>query len=87
MYLYIVKQNSMTGQENVFLFKYCLIEMTVWTNLTVYSFIIICNFIFITGYRLSDRFYEILVIKFDRQGRGTIAFDDFVQCCVVMQVS
>jgi hypothetical protein len=27
-----------------------------------------------------------LVIKFDRQGRGTIAFDDFVQCCVVMQV-
>ena len=37
------------------------------------------------GYRLSDRFYEILVIKFDRQGRGTIAFDDFVQCCVVMQ--
>ena len=62
--------------------------MTVWTDLTVYSFIItcICNFIFITGYRLSDRFYDILVIKFDRQGKGTVAFDDFVQCCVVMQV-
>ncbi|KAL3860583.1 hypothetical protein ACJMK2_010685 [Sinanodonta woodiana] len=37
------------------------------------------------GYRLSDRFYEILVKKFDRQGRGTIPFDDFIQCCVVLQ--
>ncbi|XP_041355884.1 programmed cell death protein 6-like isoform X2 [Gigantopelta aegis] len=37
------------------------------------------------GYRLSDRFYDILVKKFDRQGRGTIAFDDFIQCCVVLQ--
>ncbi|XP_046381023.1 programmed cell death protein 6-like isoform X2 [Haliotis rufescens] len=37
------------------------------------------------GYRLSDRFYEILVKKFDRQGRGTVAFDDFIQCCVVLQ--
>ena len=77
MYLYIVKQNYMTGQENVF-FKYCLIEMTVWTDLTLYSFITICNFIFITRYRLSDRFYEILVTKLHRPGIGTIAFDDFV---------
>ncbi|XP_064610972.1 programmed cell death protein 6-like isoform X1 [Liolophura sinensis] len=37
------------------------------------------------GYRLSDRFYDILVKKFDRQGRGVVAFDDFIQCCVVMQ--
>ncbi|KAK7115326.1 programmed cell death protein 6-like isoform X1 [Littorina saxatilis] len=37
------------------------------------------------GYRLSDKFYDILVKKFDRQGRGTIAFDDFIQCCVVLQ--
>ncbi|KAF6024684.1 PDCD6 [Bugula neritina] len=37
------------------------------------------------GYRLSDRFYDILVRKFDRQGRGTVAFDDFIQCCVVIQ--
>lgn len=37
------------------------------------------------GYRLSDRFYEILMKKFDRQGRGTVAFDDFIQCCVVLQ--
>lgn len=38
------------------------------------------------GYRLSDRFYDLLVRKFDRSGRGTVAFDDFIQCCVVIQV-
>ncbi|KAK7491375.1 hypothetical protein BaRGS_00017353 [Batillaria attramentaria] len=37
------------------------------------------------GYRLSDRFYDVLVRKFDRLGRGTVAFDDFVQCCIVLQ--
>ncbi|XP_014773297.1 programmed cell death protein 6 isoform X1 [Octopus bimaculoides] len=37
------------------------------------------------GYRLSDPFYSMLVKRFDRQGRGVIAFDDFIQCCVVMQ--
>ncbi|XP_067931885.1 programmed cell death protein 6-like isoform X2 [Watersipora subatra] len=37
------------------------------------------------GYRLSDRFYDILVKKFDRHGRGSVAFDDFIQCCVVIQ--
>eukprot|EP00794_Sanderia_malayensis_P019031 gene19031-20944_t len=37
------------------------------------------------GYRLSDRFYEILVRKFDRRGAGSITFDDFIQCCVVTQ--
>ena len=39
-----------------------------------------------TGYRLSERFYDILIKKFDRSGRGNVAFDDFIQCCVVMQV-
>lgn len=38
------------------------------------------------GYRLSDRFYGLLIRKFDRSGRGTVAFDDFIQCCVVIQV-
>ena len=38
------------------------------------------------GYRLSDRFYDILIRKFDRTGSGTVAFDDFIQCCVVIQV-
>nr|CAB3264727.1 programmed cell death protein 6-like [Phallusia mammillata] len=37
------------------------------------------------GYRLSDQFYNILLRKFDRQNKGTIAFDDFIQCCVVLQ--
>ena len=41
---------------------------------------------FVTGYRLSDRFYDILIKKFDRSGRGVINFDDFIQCCVVIQV-
>ena len=39
------------------------------------------------GYRLSDKFYDLLIRKFDRTGRGTVAFDDFIQCCVVIQVS
>uniref|UniRef100_A0A8C2T2X8 Programmed cell death 6 n=1 Tax=Coturnix japonica TaxID=93934 RepID=A0A8C2T2X8_COTJA len=37
------------------------------------------------GYRLSDQFYDTLIRKFDRQGKGQVAFDDFIQCCVVLQ--
>ncbi|XP_048448635.1 programmed cell death protein 6-like [Rhincodon typus] len=37
------------------------------------------------GYRLSDQFYHVLLNKFDRQGRGQVAFDDFIQCCIVLQ--
>ncbi|XP_034992080.1 programmed cell death protein 6 isoform X1 [Zootoca vivipara] len=37
------------------------------------------------GYRLSDQFYDLLIQKFDRQRRGQVAFDDFIQCCVVIQ--
>lgn len=37
------------------------------------------------GYRLSDRFYEMLIRKFDRSATGAIRFDDFIQCCVVIQ--
>ncbi|KAK2117422.1 Programmed cell death protein 6 [Saguinus oedipus] len=36
-------------------------------------------------YRLSDQFHDILIRKFDRQGRGQIAFDDFIQGCIVLQ--
>ncbi|XP_078543914.1 programmed cell death protein 6 isoform X2 [Lissotriton helveticus] len=39
----------------------------------------------LTGYRLSDQFYDILIRKFDRQGRTQVAFDDFIQCCIVLQ--
>jgi len=37
------------------------------------------------GYRLSDRFYDLLIKKFDRTGRGTVAFDDFIQACISIQ--
>lgn len=39
------------------------------------------------GYRLSDDVVNIMVQKFDRFGRGTILFDDFIQCCVTLCVS
>lgn len=39
------------------------------------------------GYRLSDNTVETLVRKFDRYGRGTILFDDFIQLCIVLYVS
>uniref|UniRef100_A0A9J7YED2 Programmed cell death 6 n=1 Tax=Cyprinus carpio carpio TaxID=630221 RepID=A0A9J7YED2_CYPCA len=38
------------------------------------------------GYRLSDQFYNTLIEKFDRQKRSQVAFDDFIQCCIVLQV-
>ncbi|KAL4616850.1 Programmed cell death protein 6 [Arapaima gigas] len=37
------------------------------------------------GYRLSDQFYSTLIDKFDRQRKGQVAFDDFIQCCIVLQ--
>ncbi|XP_004412072.1 PREDICTED: programmed cell death protein 6-like isoform X2 [Odobenus rosmarus divergens] len=37
------------------------------------------------GYRLSDQFHDILICKFDREGWGQIAFDDFIQGCIVLQ--
>lgn len=39
------------------------------------------------GYRLSDQFYGTLIEKFDRQRKGQVAFDDFIQCCIVLQVT
>lgn len=38
------------------------------------------------GYRLSDNIINILIRKFDRAGRGTIFFDDFIQCCIALSV-
>jgi len=37
------------------------------------------------GYRLSDNFIDVLIRKFDRQGKGGVAFDDFIQACVTLQ--
>lgn len=39
------------------------------------------------GYALSDSLLDTLARKFDRHGRGTILFDDFIQCCVLLRVS
>lgn len=39
------------------------------------------------GYRLSDNLINVLIRKFDRYGRGTILFDDFIQCSVILYVS
>lgn len=36
------------------------------------------------GYRLSEQIVSVMLKKFDRFGRGTILFDDFIQCCVVL---
>lgn len=38
------------------------------------------------GYRLTPSTIDLMLKKFDRQGRGTIAFDDFIQCCVTLHV-
>ena len=37
------------------------------------------------GFNLSEKFYDILIKKFDRSGGNDIRFDDFIQCCVVLQ--
>uniref|UniRef100_A0A673LPR9 Programmed cell death protein 6-like n=1 Tax=Sinocyclocheilus rhinocerous TaxID=307959 RepID=A0A673LPR9_9TELE len=37
------------------------------------------------GYHLSDQFYNTLIEKFDRQKKSQVAFDDFIQCCIVLQ--
>ncbi|XP_014270419.1 programmed cell death protein 6 [Halyomorpha halys] len=36
------------------------------------------------GYRLSPTTIDMMLRKFDRLGRGTILFDDFIQCCIVL---
>lgn len=37
------------------------------------------------GYRLSDGFYTILMKRYDRDQKGYITFDDFIQLCVQLQ--
>jgi len=37
------------------------------------------------GYNLSPQVYRLLLRKFDRTGRQAVCFDDFIQCCLVMQ--
>uniref|UniRef100_A0A674MGF7 Programmed cell death 6 n=1 Tax=Takifugu rubripes TaxID=31033 RepID=A0A674MGF7_TAKRU len=39
------------------------------------------------GYRLSEQFYGTLIDKFDRQRKGQVAFDDFIQCSKVKKLT
>ncbi|XP_050725329.1 programmed cell death protein 6-like isoform X1 [Eriocheir sinensis] len=34
------------------------------------------------GYRFSEQFFDVLMKRFDRSGKGCIYFDDFIQCCI-----
>ncbi|XP_043289864.1 programmed cell death protein 6 isoform X2 [Venturia canescens] len=36
------------------------------------------------GYQLSPNLVELILRKYDRAGHGTIYFDDFIQCCIVL---
>ena len=38
------------------------------------------------GYRLNEATYQTLLRKFDRLGKGTIYFDDFIQCSIILHV-
>lgn len=38
------------------------------------------------GYRLSDQFFSVLMKRYDREGKGCIIFDDFIQLCVQLQM-
>lgn len=44
-----------------------------------------CSHCLILGYRLSERFIDLLMIKFDRTHTHRVNFDDFIQLCVVLQ--
>ncbi|ALC42449.1 CG17765 [Drosophila busckii] len=37
------------------------------------------------GYKLSAELLDTLIKKFDRIGAGHVLFDDFIQCCIVLQ--
>ena len=62
-----------------------------WVSMILARFLLTCRLsvmclCVVVGYKLSDAFCHLLIRKFDRQGRGTVAFDDFIQCCVVLHV-
>lgn len=39
------------------------------------------------GYNLNDTTVATMLQKFDRLGKGTVLFDDFIQCCIMLNVS
>ncbi|CAI6346673.1 unnamed protein product [Macrosiphum euphorbiae] len=36
------------------------------------------------GYNLNDATVTTMLQKFDRIGKGTVLFDDFIQCCIML---
>lgn len=38
------------------------------------------------GYRFTDQFYAILMKRYDRDNKGGVTFDDFIQLCVQLQI-
>ncbi|CAH1725500.1 unnamed protein product [Aphis gossypii] len=36
------------------------------------------------GYNLNDATVVTMLQKFDRLGKGTVLFDDFIQCCIML---
>jgi len=36
------------------------------------------------GYQLSDNTLQTIMRKFDRHGKHTVLFDDFIQCCIML---
>ncbi|KAH6941472.1 hypothetical protein HPB50_018740 [Hyalomma asiaticum] len=37
------------------------------------------------GYRLSDEAVGLLLMKYDRERKGSINFDDYILCCITLQ--
>ncbi|XP_037288791.2 programmed cell death protein 6 [Rhipicephalus microplus] len=37
------------------------------------------------GYSLSDGTIDLLLMKYDRERKGSITFDDYILCCVTLQ--
>lgn len=38
------------------------------------------------GYNLSPNFTRLVLSRYDRQGRGALKLDDFIQCCVLLRM-
>ncbi|EEB19072.1 Programmed cell death protein, putative [Pediculus humanus corporis] len=38
------------------------------------------------GYRLSEGVIDLLIKRFDRSNNGSIRFDDFIACCIVLHM-
>ncbi|KAI8054229.1 hypothetical protein BDF22DRAFT_401471 [Syncephalis plumigaleata] len=37
------------------------------------------------GYNLNDRMIQMMITRYDKHGRGTVTFDNFIQACVTVK--